>query len=146
MATKDLTALQQPIDRERMDREHRTDPDIHARNETIRQMIEGATRYTLSSGFIEQSYLDKITEEVIKFFYVKEDKPCELTVDVPPSHQRDYYGLWCSSHQKVANHCAPDGDSNVCDDYAVAHSCNCCIKKNGTLIKIGSRKENPKEK
>jgi hypothetical protein len=34
--------------------------------------------------------------------------------------------LWCSTHDELASHCAPNGDDNCCATYANNEGCSCC--------------------
>lgn len=79
------------------------------------EVREWAETYSVK---IETVFSKGVLDQVVEY--------CEVTEDVPVFAQKDYYGLWCTTHGLYASHCGPDGDTRVCVEFAKQHGCNCC--------------------
>lgn len=65
-----FTLLGNPVDRDRMERENLKDPEVHARNAVIVQVIHQAMQDACALGAPDTRRATRASEEIIKFFYL----------------------------------------------------------------------------
>jgi hypothetical protein len=64
-----IDILGRVINRDQMDRDNAFDPEKHARNEAVRQLVVSAMRSVETAGGITEYAADETTEEIVKLFY-----------------------------------------------------------------------------